>query len=210
MIGIRRLLSRRFTKPAVLVAAVSAILLGATGTANAAIYWHTVMLVNQTSQQCVAGEYDNVRFGDNGSMVPGCMANGNSQIWLESDSPDVSGHAVVHIMTWGQSNIGDEYEWLCLAAGRPYTGPNGGEKVYWDLCGAEDSWQSWEMFTAAPPQDVGNPYGLKHFINFYNVDGDACLDGGVNLYAFRAQCSTSDNWQIWNIYTNQGSQPYSP
>lgn len=209
MIGIRRLLSRRFTKPAVTMAAVSALLLGSTGTANAAIYWHTVMLVNQTSQNCLAGEYDNVYVGDAGSTVPGCMAGGNSQIWLESSEPDLNGHAIVHIMTWGFVDY-QKNGWLCLSAGRPYTGPNGGERTYWDLCGAYASWQDWEMITAAPAQNVGNPYGLKHFIGFQNVEGYSCLDDGVGVYGFFGPCSTTNSWQIWNIYTNQGSQSYIP
>lgn len=209
MIGIKRLLSRRLAKPAALVVSVATVLLGSSGTANAAIYWHTVMLVNQTSQNCLAGEYDNVQVGDAGSTVTGCMANGNSQIWLESSLPDENGHAIVHIMTWGFVDY-QKYGWLCLTAGRPYTGPGGGERVYWDLCGAYASWQDWEMITAAPPQDVGNYYGLKHFINFHNFEGDSCLDDGVGLYGYFGQCSPTNSWQIWNIYTNQGSQPYSP
>lgn len=93
------------------------------------------MLVNQASQQCLAGEYDNVHDADRGSMVPGCMANGTSQIWLESNAPDVNGHAIVHIMTWGFSYAGNDSEWLCLAAGNPYSGPNGGEWTLSDPAG---------------------------------------------------------------------------
>jgi len=57
----------------VVAAAVSAVLLGGTGTANAAIYWHTVQLVDQASQQCLAGEDNGVYAGGHGSIVRGCL-----------------------------------------------------------------------------------------------------------------------------------------
>src|SRR5436305_2095339 len=85
---IRKLLSNRFARPAAVVAAASALLLGGTGTANAAIYWQNVQLVDQASQQCVAGEYNGVNAGDLGTIVPSCMYYGTGQMWLESAQPD--------------------------------------------------------------------------------------------------------------------------
>jgi hypothetical protein len=200
------LLRARFTRPIAVATAAIALLASGPGTANAAIYWDDVELVNQASQQCLAGEYNGVVGGDPGTMVPGCMANGTGQIWLESAAPDTDGHANVHIMTWGAKS-----EWLCLDAGGPYSGPNGGTDTFWGSCYNGDS-EIWTMLTAAPPQNVGNPRGLKHFINFYNVRENVCLDGGIGVYGFPGflgRCNTSNNWQIWNIYTNAGSQPYT-
>ncbi|WP_225732091.1 MULTISPECIES: hypothetical protein [unclassified Nocardia] len=47
-----------------------------------------------------------------------------------------------------------------------------------------------------------------HFIGFYNSYYGKCLDGGNGIYGADGGCSTSNNWQIWNIYTNRTSEPY--
>jgi hypothetical protein len=63
------------------------------------------------------------------------------------------------------------------------------------------------MQTVAPPQNVGSPAGLRHYIGFWNPYLNACLDGGYNL-AYSGVCTANDGYQVWNVYTNQGSQPY--
>lgn len=66
------------------------------------------------------------------------------------------------------------------------------------------------MVTASPAQNVGNPDGLRHFINFYNGTRNVCLDGGRGIYGYPGFCSTTNNWQIWNFYTNTASEAYDP
>lgn len=210
MIRIKRLLSHRLTKTAAAATAALAATVAGTGTANAAIYWNSVQMVVQANQQCLAAQGNGVRNGSGGSIVPGCMAGGTGWVYLESAQPDSNGHANVQIMTYDNS-----HDALCLTSSYPGTGPNGpwSTQTYWALCGKATSGDPsvWTMETAAPPQNVGNPAGLKHFISFYNRAEGVCLDGGIGVYGFNeSDCNFSNNWQVWNIYTNQGSSPYTP
>ncbi|MEU2776572.1 hypothetical protein ABZ646_27525 [Streptomyces sp. NPDC007162] len=205
---IRKLLSNRLVGLAATVTVVLAMLLGTTGTANAAIYWDnpSIQMVNQADQQCLAGVYD---FGPSypaGETVPGCMARGTSWIRLESGQADASGQANVQIMTESGSGT------VCLGAvaGEGPSQIQGSAATRWETCEFDrNNWdQIWTMATAAPVQNVGNPAVLKHFINFYNGRYKVCLDGGIGVYGFPGGCSTTNNWQVWKIYTNQTSEPW--
>lgn len=209
---IRKLLPGRLAKPAAVVAVALTTILGGTGTANAAIYWNSIQMVSQASQQCLAAQGDGADTDMDGWTVRGCMYNGTSWIWLQSVQADGFGDAFVHIMSHTPS--GGE---MCLASTAGGYEPNGtgSTQVRWLACDPYDGQQTWQMITAAPPQNVGNPAGLKHFINFHNSYNNVCLDGGLSytngtfgVYGFYGACSNTDNWQIWNIYTNQTSSPY--
>jgi hypothetical protein len=172
---------------------VLAVLLGMAGTAHAAIYWDHIQVVNQANQQCLAGQG---QVADNSLeyFVPGCMHDGNGWIWLTSGQPDSNGDANVLISTYDYQN-----QWVCLSASPGY------DRTWWDTCNSNNPNQIWTMITAASPQNVGNPAGLKHFIVFFNVVNHRCLTGGNGVWVGVAgPCSGSD-WQVWNIYTNQGS-----
>lgn len=201
-----RRLSNRLAKPGAVAIAAFTLLLGGTGTAHAAIYWGGVQMVDQATQQCLAAGDMGARIGQQGSTVPGCMAAGESWIQLLSSQPDSNGDANVEIQSW------DYYAEtaMCLSASATDVGPNGpnSRTTFWTYCDAQDADQIWAMQTAAPVQNVGNPAGLKHFINFYNAGENVCLDGGIGVYGFGGRCSTTNNWQIWNIYTNLTSSPY--
>ncbi|MEE4546724.1 hypothetical protein V2S66_32770 [Streptomyces sp. V4-01] len=201
MNGFGKLLSGRFAKAAAVAAAALTLVVGTTGQANAAIRWPHIQVVDQALQQCIAADYDHPA-GAAGELVPGCMAGGTDWIDLISAAPDNSGHAVVQIQNDYFTGLAD-----CLTTGSPGYGPKGGTVTGWATCNVNDPGQLWTMITAAPPQNVGNPAGLKHFINFYNASPgyNVCLDGGIGLYGFPGQCSTTNNWQIWNVYTNLGS-----
>ncbi|MEV6013879.1 hypothetical protein AB0M29_45065 [Streptomyces sp. NPDC051976] len=212
MIRIQKLLSNRLAKLSAAAISALAMLLGGTGTAHAAIYWSGIQMVNQASQQCLRAEGypGGVSDGNAGTTIPGCMHDGTSWIWLSSAAPDNDGDAQVQIET--ESDTG---ELLCLHGDYPDTGPNGptSSSTYWAQCGyggaPEAPLMLWRMHTVAPPQNVGNPEGLKHFISFYNDAYGVCLDGGFDeAYGFPGHCNSSNNWQIWNIYTNQTSHPY--
>ncbi|MCX5356302.1 hypothetical protein OG901_53630 [Streptomyces mirabilis] len=195
LIRIRKLLSSRLVKLAATLTGALALLLGTTGTANAAIYWDNpgVQLVNQASQQCLDAQ----------GMVPGCMAGGTSWIRLESAQPDADGHARVQIITNGPSGS------LCLGvAGQGPSQIQGSLGTRWETCetGGNNWDQVWTMITAAPAQNVGNPAGLKHFINFHSDTYNVCLDGGIGVYGFPGGCV--NDWQVWNIYTNKTSEPW--
>ncbi|MER7916331.1 MULTISPECIES: hypothetical protein [unclassified Streptomyces] len=207
MIRVRKLVCKRLAEPAAVMTAALAMLLGGTRTAEAAIYWDDgIQLVAQANQQCLAAEYDFGGVNSSGTTVPGCMARGTSWVQLNSGQPDSGGHANVQIMT--QSGSGT----LCLGAVAGEGPPQiqGSAATRWETCelDARDWDQIWTMVTAAPAQNVGNPSGLKHFINFYNGYYNVCLDGGIGVYGFPGGCSTTNNWQIWNIYTNKTSEPW--
>ncbi|MGK4585849.1 hypothetical protein [Kitasatospora sp. HPMI-4] len=203
LIRIRKLLSSRLVKLAATLTAALALLLGTTGTASAAIYWDnpSIQMVNQATQQCLAGEYADL--GSSGVTVPGCMARGTSWIRLESAQPDANGSARVQIITNGPSGS------LCLGvAGQGPSQIQGSIGTRWETCevGGNNWDQVWTMITAAPAQNVGNPAGLEHFINFHNDTYNVCLDGGIGVYGFPGGCV--NNWQVWNIYTNQTSEAW--
>jgi hypothetical protein len=197
-----KLLRHHIWKPVVSLLALMAVLVSTTGNASATIGWYQIQMVNQESQQCLyAGA-----IGDGGTTVPGCMANGTQRINFypanpqEASDPTHGTYAQVLIET------GD---WTrCLATGDNGGGPNGPMSTFTLTvpCSEQDPHQVWAMWTAAPPQNVGNPAGLKHFIGFYNPATHTCLDGGIGVYGFYAgDCSKTNSWQIWNIYTNDGS-----
>lgn len=210
---IRKLLSSRLAKSAGVLAVALTTVMGSTTTAHAAIYWDSIQMVNQASQQCIAAQGDGADTDMDAWTVRGCMYNGTSWIWLQSVQQDAFGDAFVHIMSHTPS--GAE---MCLASeafGNEPNGPNS-THVRWEACDSYDGQQTWQMITAAAPQNVGNPAGLKHFINFHNSYNDVCLDGGLSgypygefgVYGFYGACSSTNNWQIWNIYTNQTSGPF--
>lgn len=164
-------------------------------------------MVNQASQQCLrVGP-----LGSGGVTVPGCMARGTdfaklTSVWGDGYDSTHGAYARVAI----SQNVPNDPQGrqMCLQADGPATGPNGNGSsgTTWVDCFTEDGREIWDMWTAAPPQNVGNPAGLKHFIGFYNEATHTCLDGGIGVYGFSASdCSKTNNWQIWNIYTDWGS-----
>lgn len=200
---VKKMLLSRVAKATAVAAASLTVVLATTETANAAIYWNDVQLVNQATQQCLGGYTMNgtdAVWGQQPISVPGCMAGGTDQIMLVSAQADSYGHANVWIEVKGSG--------LCLETTNGYlVHPNGPGSVtlLWENCSLAKPGEIWSMITDAPAQNVGNPAGLKHFINFYNAAQNVCLDGGVGVYGFGGSCSTANNWQIWNIYTNQSS-----
>lgn len=207
MNGVRKLLARRVVRAIAVGVASLAMVLGFTGQANAAIYWYNIQMVVQGDQVCLGGASPgntDVELHYAPIRVPGCMARGTDQIWLVSMNPDTYGHANVWIYVGG----------ACLEAQPASWGhPNsiaGSVWLTWEVCDITHQGQIWSMVTAAPAQNVGNPLGLKHFINFYNGTRDVCLDGGYGVYGFPGFCSTTNNWQIWNIYTNAGPSDFNP
>lgn len=199
-----KLLRHRAIKPlAVLITSLAA-LIATCGTANAQIAWPGVQMVNQASQQCLkAGPLDSHATTEAGCMAAATDFLNLTSVWSDGWDSTHGTFAQVAIV-WDSASSKQE----CLTSGFRSSGPNGpnSAQTYWANCDASSKYQEWDMWTAAPMQNVGNPAGLKHFIGFYNVGSQTCLDGGWNVYGFaESDCSKSNNWQIWNIYTNMGS-----
>ncbi len=213
---IKKILRYRALRPVALLMMSLVVACGMAGTANAAIYWQGVQLVNDSNQQCLAANpeaslYSNIQPGSEGALVPGCMASGISYVNLWSSAPD-GATANVEIQTWDSlNNI-----MLCLAASDDdplpsyMSPPAGSVLLQWEECGSSP-YEIWSMTTQRPAVDVGNPAGKKHYIGFFNYGKHVCLDGGYGMaygYYEYYGCSANNNWQVWDIYTNKTSGPY--
>lgn len=189
----------RIWRPVAVLLASMTVLVGTTGTASAHISWPRVQMVNQASQECLKTG------GGGGVTEPGCMAGGFDFVALGSQYGD--GSDSIHGTYARVAICFGPAPQQCLQAGPNGSGPNGpsSSSTFW-APSTQQLPQIWDMWTAAPPQNVGNPAGLKHFIGFYNEATHTCLDGGWGVYGFSASdCSKTNNWQIWNIYTDLGS-----
>ncbi|MEV0408124.1 hypothetical protein [Actinoallomurus sp. NPDC050550] len=198
----RKLLRHHIGKPVGVLLALMTVLVGTAGTADATIHWYGIQLVDQASQECLhAGA-----LGEGGVTVPSCMARGTDWWALYPANPGEAWDSIHG--TYAQVLIqATNAPFNCLRTGDNGYGPNGPMSTFTTIatCSEQDPHQVWAMWTAAPPQNVGNPAGLKHFIEFYNPATHTCLDGGIGVYGFYSpyNCSKTNNWQIWNIYTNQ-------